>query len=78
MVGVEQILRILVYLAALVGLLPLLPYLANWVLLVIAVAMLLGIYGDRSGRYLLGNRLATILSIGFFYSFYCRLRSLTW
>lgn len=69
MVGVEQILRILVYLAALVGLLPLLPYLASWVLLVVAVAMLLGIYGDRSGRYLLGNRLATILSIGFFLRF---------
>ena len=69
MVGVERILQILVYLSALVGVLPLLPYLAGWVLLVLAFALLLGIYGDRSRRYLLGNRLATILSIGFFLRF---------
>lgn len=69
MVGVERILQLLVYLAALVCLLPLLPYLAGWVLLTLGSAFLLGVYGDRNGRYLLGNRLATILSIGFFLQF---------
>ncbi len=66
MVGVERILQLLGYLAALVGVLPLLPFLDLWVLALLGLGFLLGVGGDLQRKYLLGNRLATLLSIGFF------------
>ena len=69
MVGVERILQLLGYLSALIGVLSLIPFLDTWVLVLIGLGFVLGISGDRCGRYLLSNRLATVLSIGFFLLF---------
>ncbi len=69
MVGVERILKIQVYLSALLGLMPVLPFLDLWVQLILGGGFLLGVLGDRSGHYLLSNRLATVLSVTFFVLF---------
>ena len=66
MVSVERILQLLVYLSAIVGLLPVLAFLDGWVLAILVLAFIVGISGERQGRYLLGDRLATGLSIAFF------------
>jgi len=69
MIGVERILQLLGYLAALVGVLPLLPFLDLWVVALLGLGFLLGISGDLQRKYLLSNRLATVLSLGFFVLF---------
>lgn len=69
MVGVKQILQVLVYLAALIGLLPLLPFLEPWLLVLLGLGFVAGIIGDRRRQPLLGDRLVTVLSLGFFLLF---------
>ncbi len=70
MVSVNRILHFLVYLSALVGVLPLLPFLDLWVAILIGAGFLLGMVGDRRGQPLLNNRLVTICSVGFFLLFF--------
>lgn len=70
MVSVKQILQLLVYLSALVGVLPLLPFLDLWVSILLGVGFLLGIIGDRRGQPLLSNWLVTVSSVGFFLLFF--------
>lgn len=69
MVGVERILQILVSLAAIIGVLPVWPYLDLWVQGILAGGFISGVIGDRSGRYLLGDRLATVIALAFFLLF---------
>lgn len=78
MVGVERVLQIMAYFSAVVGVLPVLTFLDSWVLLTLLGALLLGIAGDRRGRYLLSKGLATLLSIAFFglFSFQVSLNNL--
>lgn len=69
MIGINRILHILAYLSALVSVLPLLPFLDNWLLALVALGFLFGLLGERAGHSLLPDRLATLLSIGFFLLF---------
>ncbi len=66
MIGIEPILHLLVYLAALFGTLPVIRFLDSWVILGLVLATLLGVVGDRRGHYLLKKTPATLLSFGLF------------
>ncbi len=66
MVGVERILQLLAYLAALVGCLPVVPYLQWWVQLGLLLAFGVGIVGDKRRQYLLKSLSATLLSFALF------------
>ncbi|MBN1958500.1 MAG: DUF3488 domain-containing protein [Desulfuromonadales bacterium] len=69
MVGVERILQILAYLAALIAVLPLLPFISVWIPMIVVAAGCLGLRGDFQGRYLLGQRSATLLAMIFMLQF---------
>ncbi|MCF6179373.1 MAG: DUF3488 and transglutaminase-like domain-containing protein [Geopsychrobacter sp.] len=69
MVSVERVLLLLVYLAAIIGVLPVLPFLDWWVVTLLLLALLVGIAGDRRGCCLLATGPATLLSITFFILF---------
>lgn len=69
MIGINTALRILVYLTALIGLLPVLPYLPLWVQAALGLGFVLGLGGDRRNSPLLGDKVATLLTIGFFLQF---------
>ncbi|RMF68102.1 MAG: DUF3488 domain-containing protein [Alphaproteobacteria bacterium] len=64
MTRLETLLILIAYGAALIGLLPVLPFLDGATLAILGAALATGIVGDRRGKPLLGDRLATLLAIG--------------
>lgn len=66
MISVKQGLLTMVYLTAVIAIIPVIPHLAPWVLILLGSSFILGLVSEYSGRRLLNDRLATLLSIAFF------------
>ena len=74
MIRIDRVLHLLLYLSALIGILPVQPYLAWWVQLILLIGMVCGISGYRQNKHLLSKTLATVLSFGFFFVFLLQAR----
>lgn len=66
MVTIEHVLKIQIYLAAMIGMIPVLPFLQPWVLTTVTAALGLGLFSDIKRLTIIPERLCTFASIVFF------------
>jgi len=69
MISIERVLQAIVYLAALVGVVPLFLHLDLFTQLAFALAMITGIISDRRRHYWLKSLPATLLTVFFFFAY---------